>query len=42
MGSLSFFIGLMVGGTLGVLIMCCFQINKENARRVEKEKEKEE
>ena len=28
MGFLYFFIGLMVGGTVGVFTMCLFQINK--------------
>ena len=41
MPALCFFIGLMVGGTLGVVVMCCFQVTKEGARREHEEKKNE-
>lgn len=30
---LCFLIGLMLGGTLGLTIMCCLQINRMNIRQ---------
>ena len=33
--ALSFFIGLMVGGTVGVVTMCCFQVGKESDKHIE-------
>ncbi|MBQ2702165.1 MAG: DUF3789 domain-containing protein [Clostridia bacterium] len=36
MTALCFFIGLMVGGTLGVVVMCCFQIGKDSETHAEK------
>ena len=30
MGFLWFFLGMMTGGCLGVMIMCLFQINRRN------------
>ena len=41
MTALCFFIGLMVGGTIGVMVMCCFQATKEGARREHEEKKNE-
>ena len=35
MTALCFFMGLMAGGTLGVVVMCCFQLGKESDRHVE-------
>ena len=32
--ALSFFIGFMVGGTVGVVTMCCFQLGKESDRHI--------
>lgn len=37
---LCFFLGLMVGGTLGVVVMCCFQLGKESERHIDQEKQK--
>lgn len=45
MTALCFFIGFMVGGTLGVVVMCCFQINKDretHAEKISKEENKKE
>lgn len=36
-----FFIGLMVGGCLGVTVMCCFQINREEKEKANEIKQKE-
>ena len=34
MMAIGFLIGLMVGGTLGVVVMCCFQLGKESDRHI--------
>ena len=31
--ALYLFVGFMVGGTVGVMVMCCFQATKEGSRR---------
>ena len=41
MMALYFFVGFMVGGTVGVVTMCCFQATKECARREQEERKNE-
>ena len=41
MTALWFFIGLMVGGTVGVVLMCCFQIGKDGDTHLEERTKKE-
>lgn len=36
--ALYLFVGFMVGGTVGVMVMCCFQATKEGSRREHEEK----
>lgn len=35
--ALYLFVGFMVGGTVGVVVMCCFQAVKEGERRTDQE-----
>lgn len=37
--ALYLFVGFMVGGTVGVVVMCCFQVAKESERRTDQEKQ---
>ena len=39
--ALYLFVGFMVGGTVGVMVMCCFQATKEGAWREHEEKKNE-
>lgn len=36
--ALYLFVGFMVGGTVGVVTMCCFQAVKESERRTDEAK----
>ncbi len=38
--ALYLFVGFMVGGTVGVMVMCCFQAVKESERRTDQEQQK--